>query len=74
MMRTPQLVLAALALGLTGCSSTGDGGGFGSAYYSLVRVRSVNVGDGSMAVTAPRPWNRTRRSIFSFEDVRQVED
>jgi hypothetical protein len=52
----------------------GGGGGLSSEYYSLVRVRSVQVGDGSMAVTAPRPWNRTRKSIFSFEDVRQVED
>ena len=73
MMRTPKLVLAALALGLAGCSSTGGGGGFGSDFYSLVRVRSVQVGDGSMAVTAPRPWNRTR-TIFSFDNVREVED
>ncbi len=74
MMRTPKLFLDALALGLAGCSSTGGGGGFGSDYYSLVRVRSVQVGDGSMAVTAPRPWNRTRTPILSFDDVRQVED
>jgi hypothetical protein len=74
MTRTPKLLLAALALAAAGCSSTGGGGGLASDYYSLVRVRSVQVGDGSMAVTAPRPWNRTRRSIFSFEDVRQVED
>ena len=75
MMRTHKLALAALALGLAGCSSM-DGGGAGldNGYYSLVRVRSVHVGDGSMAVTAPRPWNRTRTSAFSFEDVRQVED
>ena len=74
MMRTPKVVLAALALGLAGCSSMDGGGGLDNGYYSLVRVRSVQVGDGSMAVTAPRPWNRTRTSIFSFEDVRQVED
>ena len=75
MMRTPRILLAALALSMAGCSSLGGGGGgFGNEYYSLVRVRGVQVGDGSMAVTAPRPWNRTRRSIFSFEDVRQVED
>ena len=73
MMRTPKLVLAALALGVAGWSSTGGGGGFGSDFYSLVRVRSVQVGDGSMAVTAPRPWNRTR-TIFSFDNVREVED
>jgi hypothetical protein len=74
MMRTHKLVLAALALGLAGCSSMGGGGGFDNGYYSLVRVRSVQVGDGSMSVTPPRPWNRTRTSVFSFEDVRQVED
>ncbi len=65
MMRTPKLILAATALALTGCESTGGGGGFGSDYYSLVRVRSVQVGDGAMAVTPPRPWNRTRR-LFVF--------
>ena len=73
MMRTPKLIFAAAALALSGCSSLGDGGGFGSEYYSLVRVRSVQVGDGAMAVTPPRPWNRTRR-LFLFEDIRQVED
>ena len=73
MMRTPKLILAATALALAGCSSMGEGGGFGSDYYSLVRVRSVQVGDGTMAVTPPRPWNRTRR-LFLFEDIRQVED
>jgi hypothetical protein len=73
MMRTPRLILAAVALSLAGCSSTGGGGGIGSDYYSLVRVRSVNVGDGSMTVTAPRPWNRTRKLLF-FDDVRWVED
>ncbi|MBA2466080.1 MAG: hypothetical protein H0V46_00545 [Sphingomonas sp.] len=75
MTRTSKLILAASALALAGCSSTGGGGGgIGNGYYSLVRVRSVSVGDGSMAVTAPRPWNRTRTSIFAFDDVRQVED
>lgn len=74
MTRTPKLALGALALGLAGCSSVGGGGGLGNGYYSLVSVRGVQVGDGSMAVTAPRPWNRTRTPIFSFENVRQVED
>jgi len=75
MMRTPRLILAAAAAAtaLTGCSSVGEGGGFGSEYYSLVRVRSVAVGNGSMAVTPPRPWNRTRKLLF-FDDVRWVED
>jgi hypothetical protein len=73
MMRTPKLILAAAALALTGCSGLGEGGGFGSEYYSLVGVRSVSVGSGAMAVTPPRPWNRTRKLLF-FDDVRWVED
>ena len=61
MMPYPKLILAAGALALAGCSSLGGAGeGFGSGYYSLVRVGSRQVGDGSMAVTAPRPWNRTQ--------------
>ena len=71
-MRTT-LTLAALALALSGCSSLGGGEGFGGGYYSLVRVGSRQVGDGSMTVTAPRPWNRTRK-LFLFDDVRWVED
>ena len=74
MMRNSKLILAAVALALSGCSSLGGAGeGFGSAYYSLVRVGSRQVGDGSMAVTAPRPWNRTRK-LFLFDDVRWVDD
>jgi hypothetical protein len=73
MVRNSMLVVAASALALSGCSSTGGGEGFGSSYYSLVRVRSVEVGDGSLTVTPPRPWNRTRKLLF-FDDVRWVED
>lgn len=73
MIRTPKLILATVALSLGGCNSVGGTGGIGSEYYSLVRVRSVSVGDGSMAVTAPRPWNRTRKLLF-FDDQRWVED
>ena len=70
MTRMPKLILAGLALALAGCSSLGGAGeGLGSPYYSLVRVRSVQVGDGSLAVTAPRPWNKTR-TLFLFDDVR----
>ena len=72
-MRKTTLLAAAAAIVLSGCSSLGAGEGFGSEYYSLVPVRDVTVGDGSMAVTSPRPWNRTRRIIF-FDDVRWVED
>lgn len=74
MMRTSKLIVAAVALALSGCSSLGGAGeGIGSDYYSLVRVGSRQVGDGSMAVSAPRPWNRTRK-LFLFDDVRWVED
>jgi len=66
------VLAAAAALSLAGCSSLGGGEGFGSSYYSLVKVRSVRVADGSMAVTPPRPWNRARRLFF--DDVRWVED
>jgi len=62
---------AALALSLPACTGLGGYGGF-SNYYTLVKPQSVRVGDGSMAVTPPRAWNRQRR-IF-FDDVRWVED
>jgi len=65
------IVLAAGALCLSACSSAG-GGEYGISDYSFVRVQRVNVGDGSLTVSAPRPWNR-HRPIF-FEDIRQVED
>src|SRR4028118_96552 len=75
MMRTPKLIFAAVALSLGGCSSLGGDEGFGSDYYSLARVRPVTVGNGSMVVTPPRPWNRARRQLFIFgEDQRWVED
>ena len=67
-----KLAIAAAALSLSACSSVGGGEGFGSNYYNLVRVRSVNVGDGSLTVTPPRPWNEARR--FFLADVRWVED
>ena len=63
--------LLATALALSACSSVGAGE-YGFSDYSLVRVQRVSVGDGSLIVTAPRPWNRHR--AFFFEDVRQVED
>jgi hypothetical protein len=60
-----------LVLVLAGCSSVG-GEGLGFSDYSLVRARRVAVGDGSLTVAAPRPWNRHRPVMF--EDIRQVED
>ena len=65
------IALGALALALGACSSLG-GEGYGFSDYSAVPVKRVSVGDGTMVVTAPRPWNR-HRPIY-FEDIRQVED
>lgn len=66
-----KLVLAASAVALSACSSLGAGE-YGFSNYSAVPVRRVAVGDDTMIVSAPRPWNR-HRPIF-FEDIRQVED
>ena len=65
------IALLAAAAGISACSSTG-GDDYGISDYSMVRVQRVNVGDDTLAVSAPRPWNR-HRPIF-FEDIRQVED
>ena len=70
-MRRSAIIVAAAALALSACSSLG-GEGLGFGDYSLVRAKRVSVGDCSMAVTAPRPWNR-HRPIW-FGDIRQVED
>lgn len=59
------VVVALAALGLSACSTLGGGGGgFSSQYYTLVPVRSVSVGNGSVVVSPPRPWNRQRRLFF----------
>lgn len=44
----------------------------GFSDYALVRVRRLEVGDGSLTVVAPRPWNRHRRALF--DNIREVED
>jgi hypothetical protein len=70
--KTPSGIAAlAAALALSACSSLG-GGEYGFSDYSLVRVHRVQVGDGSLSVAPPRPWNRHRPILF--EDVRDVED
>jgi hypothetical protein len=66
------LILLGACLALSGCNSIG-GEGFGYGGYSLVRARSTSVGDGSMAVTPPREWNRVS-SIWAIDDIRAVED
>jgi len=66
------IALSAASLALSGCSTMG-GEGFGYGGYSLVRARSVSVGDGSVAVTPPREWNRVS-STWAIDDIRAVED
>ena len=66
-----KLVLVAGAAMLSACSSLGSGES-GISDYQLVRVNRVQVGDGSLSVAAPRPWNRHRTRLF--EDIREVED
>lgn len=68
-MKRAILALAAFT-GLSACTGIG-GYGYGD-YYSLVRARETRVGDGSMTVVPPRPWNRQRRLFF--DDVKWVED
>ena len=70
-MRRYKLVLAALILPVTACTSMGEGSNLG--VYSLVRVKPTKVGNGSIVVNPPRPWNRQRRFFF-FDSVRWVED
>lgn len=70
-MKRIALLMLACSGALTGCSSLGSGeNGFSS--YALVRVKRVNVGDGSMTVMPPRPYNRHRSQMF--DDIREVED
>ena len=70
MMRRVALA-AGMALALPACSTIGAGE-YGYSSYALVHVRRVAVGDGSLIVTPPRPYNRHRALLWS--DVRDVED
>jgi hypothetical protein len=70
-MKRIALALVASAVALSGCSSLGSGES-GFSDYALVRVRRVSVGDGSMTVLPPKPYNRHRGQLF--EDIREVED
>ena len=72
-MKRTIILLAAASIALSGCTTMG-GGGFGYGGYSLIRAgRSVSVGDGSMAVTTPREWNRVS-TVWAIDDIRAVED
>ena len=63
--------VAAAALALSACG--GLGGEYGVSSYEPVQVRHVRVGNGTLSVAPPRPWNR-QRARLTFEDVREVED
>ncbi|HEY8591315.1 MAG TPA: hypothetical protein VIL42_00440 [Sphingomicrobium sp.] len=60
------------AVSLSACSTVGGDSGYGFSSYSAVNVRRVSVGDDTLTVVAPRPWNRYRTN--RFWDVRAVED
>ena len=66
-----RLTIIALAAALPACSSLG-GGEYGYSSYALVRVQRVDVGDRSLSVVPPRPWNRHRSILWA--DVGDVED
>lgn len=70
-MRKFKLVFAAAMLPLAACSTLGEGTDIG--LYTLVRSKPTNVGNGSVTVVPPRPWNKQRRFFF-FDSVRWVED
>ena len=65
------ILIGAMAGALGACSSLGAGE-YGYSSYALVRVHRVSVGDQSLSVVPPRPWNRHRSILWS--DVGDVED
>ena len=67
------IIFPTAAAMLAGCASDLGGGGFGYGGYSLIRARTVPVGDGSVVVTPTREWNRVS-STWSIDDIRAVED
>ena len=70
-LHTKLALVAVSAMTLCACSGVGAGE-YGFSSYALVGVRRVNVGDGSLTVTPPRPYNRHRSFLWS--DVQDVED
>lgn len=69
-MRKALILLASAAVALSGCTSLGGTPDMG--IYRLVKARPTSVGNGSMIVTPPRPWNEQRRLFF--DSIRWVED
>ena len=72
-MRRSIIVVAAAAVALPGCATGLGGEAFEFGGYSLIRARSVEVGDGSVVVTPTREWNRVS-STWSIDDIRAIED
>ena len=72
-MKRMTIALCAAGLALSGCDTTGGGGGYGFGGYTLVRPRTTAVGDGSMLVTPPREWNKVS-TVWAIDDIRVVED
>ena len=64
-MKRMTIALCAAGLALSGCDTTGGGGGYGFGGYTLVRPRTTAVGDGSMLVTPPREWNKVGPAIVA---------
>ena len=68
-----KLAAAAALLPLTGgCSTVGGDSGFNSPYYLVKAGVERKVGNDSVAITPPQPWNRIRPRLF--DDVPEVED
>ena len=63
--------ISAIAAALTHSACSSIGREYGYSDYVRVNVRRVSVGDGTMFVVPPRPWNRRRNVLF--DDVRSVE-
>ena len=70
-MRKFLIALTLAALPLSACGTVGESADIG--LYQLVRTKPTNVGNGSVTVIPPRPWNKQRRFFF-FDSVRWVED
>ena len=70
-MRLGMIALLGMAASLSACDTTGSGA-FGLNGYSLIRAKEVRVGNGSVAVTPPREWNK--QSTTLFDDISTVED
>lgn len=67
-----KLLAAVLALPLGACSTIGGETSFNSPYYLVKAGKDTRVGNRTVVVTAPQPWNRVRPRLF--DDVPEVED